>query len=104
MFADDIERNSNEIEYKYGKKLVSLTKMCTDSINEQLDVNFPECVDNLKKRYTEQVGEPVKEINKSILSNIEESCFYYLNRVKNQENNDLKDVGYNMHLNNSLEQ
>ena len=77
MFADDIERNSNEIEYKYGKKLDYLSNMCTKSIDEQLGQNFPECVDNLKKRYTETIGEPVKEINKKILTNIEDSCFNY---------------------------
>jgi hypothetical protein len=97
MFADDIEKNSQEIEYKYGKKLDRLTKMCSVSINEQLASNFPEIITDLKGRYKEQVGVPVSEINKRVMSSIGDSCQVYLTKAKGSEFTDSKDGGYTLH-------
>ena len=97
MFADDIEKNSQEIEYKYGKKLDRLTKMCSLSINEQLTSNFPEIITDLKGRYKEQVGIPVSEINKRVMSSIGDSCSVYLTKAKGSEFSDSKDGGYTLH-------
>ena len=41
MFADDIEKNSNEIEFKYGKKLERLAKSSIETVNEKLNKEFP---------------------------------------------------------------
>ena len=97
MFADDIEKNSSEIEYKYGRKLERLAKNCQESISEQLSLNFPISVETLKKRYTEQIGEPVMQINKKVMESISESCMVYLNKTQKFENANIKDSGYHQH-------
>lgn len=104
MFADDIEKNSSEIEYKYGRKLERLAKNCQESISEQLSLNFPISVETLKKRYTEQIGEPVMQINKKVMESISESCMVYLNKTQKFENANIKDSGYHQHQNRALEE
>ena len=104
MFADDIEKNSNEIEYKYGKKQEKLAKSCQEVITQKLTREFPVKIDHLKMKYKEQIGEPVKEINNKVMDDINEYCTFYQNKLRSFDYIDLKQPEYVNELNHALEE